>query len=118
MMDPHLRMCLETGADYADTGMVDVLHIHDFVRLYKLGLPAVCWLTHNGETDRYWNQWQLFEMIRQNNIRPLWMKEDDLNELYGIIPSEKLVTGYPPERTEYIGRHEHGRNHRISGSVG
>ena len=128
-LNPMLRTCLETGTDYVYEDDTDprfnssTMHIESFVRMYKMQIPSVCWLTHNYKgndlKDVYWTQWQIFDLIRQNNIRPEWMRKEDLNELYGYhIP--EIMRGYPPERTDDPGGSQHRkhrrRNHTFSQS--
>ena len=103
-----LKECLRKGTDYGEGE--DILHIGTFVRMYKLELPTVCWMTHNGIKEVSWNQWQIFDLIRQNNIHPEWMRKEDHDELYSnYIPIR--MEGYPAQRPDDSGRAEH-RKHR------
>lgn len=109
-LNPQLRHCLETGTDYVADDCRGRMHIGSFVRMYRMGIPAVCWLTYDGEKDVYWNRWQIFDLIRLNNIHPTWIRKEDLYELYGNdIP--QIMRGYPPERADDPGRDQH-REHR------
>lgn len=103
-INPNLRECLEKGLDYGNDE--DVLHIGTFVRMYKLELPTVCWLTHNGDKEVSWNQWQIFDLIRQNNIHPDWMRKEDHDELYkNYIPD--YMQGYPAKCPDDSGGGKH-----------
>lgn len=110
MLNPIFQACLESGSDYTvcdKEGNEDTFHMGSFVRMYRMGIPCVCWLTHNGEKDVYWNQWQIFDLIRQNDIHPRWMRKEDHNELYpsGVEIHRAEFAGYP--RGD-----EHGQHHR------
>ena len=103
-----LKECLRKGTDYGEGE--DILHIGTFVRMYKLELPTVCWMTHDGIKEVSWNQWQIFDLIRQNNIHPEWMRKEDHDELYSnYIPIR--MEGYPAQCPDDSGRAEH-RKHR------
>ena len=107
-LNPQLRTCLETGTDYLQDG--SVMHIGAFVRLYRMDIPSVCWLTHGDEKIVYWTRWQMFDLIRQNGIHPEWMRKEDEYELYGNhIP--EITRGYPPERADDPRWDQH-RKHR------
>ena len=107
-LNPQLRTCLETGTDYLQDG--SVMHIGAFVRLYRMDIPSVCWLTHGDEKIVYWTRWQMFDLIRQNGIHPEWMRKEDEYELYGNhIP--EITRGYPPERADDPRGDQH-RKHR------
>lgn len=114
MLNPMFQTCLETGRDYTVhylDGDEDTFHLGSFVRMYKMGIPCVCWLTHNGQKDAYWNQWQIFDLIRQNNIHPEWMRKEDHNELYqNAFPAGMEIRG--TEFTGYPRRSEHGQYRR------
>mgnify|MGYP007102083735 CR=1 FL=1 len=114
-INQQLKTCLEKGLDYGDGE--DILHITTFVRMYKLDLPTVCWMTHNGLKEVSWNKWQIFDLIRQNNIHPDWMRKEDHDELYSnYIPQR--VEGYPPQRTDDPGGGKHRKHRRRNHSFG
>lgn len=114
MLNPIFQACLETGRDYIIhdlEGNEDNFRLKNFVRMYKMGIPCVCWMTHNGEKDVYWNQWQVFDLIRQNNLRPNWMRKEDLDELYkNYFPAGMEIRG--TEFTGYPRRNEYGQHRR------
>lgn len=112
--NPMFLNSLEQGHDcvfYDDDGSENEFCLNAFVRLYKMGIPGVCWLIHNGKVEAYWSQWQIFDLIRQNDIHPKWMRKEDHDELYkNIIPSGVEV--HREEFTGYPLRNEHGEHHR------
>ena len=110
-LNPQLQECRSEGKDYYDPAMRNILRIGNFVRMYRMGIPAVCWLTYNGEAECYWNQWQMFDLIRQNNIHPAWMRKEDHDELYGNHIQE-FMQGYPPKRTDDSGGGKHCEHRR------
>jgi hypothetical protein len=114
MLNPIFQDCLETGQDYIvhdEHGNCDEFHMGTFVRMYRMGIPCVCWLTHNGQKDVYWNPWQIFDLIRQNNIHPQWMRKADHDELYkNDISAGMAVRG--AEQSGYPRRDEHGQHRR------
>ena len=120
MLNPIFQACLESGSDYTVHDREhneDTFHMGTFVRMYKMGIPCVCWLTHNGQKDVYWNQWQIFDLIRQNDIHPIWMRKEDHDELYkndisaGMEIYRAELTGYP-RRNEL---RQHRRRSRTRG---
>lgn len=120
MLNPIFQACLESGSDYTVydlEGNEDTFHMATFVRMYKMGIPCVCWLTHNGEKDVYWNQWQIFDLIRQNDIHPQWMRKEDHDELYkNVIQTGLEICG--TELPGYPRRREHGQHRRRRRAVG
>ena len=114
MLNPIFQACLESGNDYIvhdSKNNEDIFHLGSFVRMYRMGIPCVCWLTHNNQKDVYWNQWQIFDLIRQYDIHPTWMRKEDHDELYkNVIPASVVV--HREEQSGYPRRNEHGQHRR------